>query len=237
MASIDELYIDITANAVKANDSIDRLSRKLDTLSTSLSNINPSNLTGLSNGVNKLSASMQGMRNVGTADFTRLAKNLNNIGTVDTASLNRLASATTQISKSLNNMSGSSKGIQRIGDLAQGIRQLGYASSTKAIDNIPKLAIAMKGLMTELSTAPKVSKNLINMTNALANFTRSCASTGSITKQTTRSLNLLPSATARATKGFTSLASAIGKVYATYWLLFRAFSKISQAMTLASNLT
>lgn len=237
MASIDELYIDITANAVKANDSIDRLSKKLDTLSTSLSNINPSNLTGLSNGVNKLSTSMQGMRNVGTADFTRLAKNLNNIGTVDTASLNRLASATTQISKSLNNMSGSSKGIQRIGDLAQGIRQLGYASSTKAIDNIPKLATAMKGLMTELSTAPKVSKNLINMTNALANFTRSCASTGSITKQTTRSLNLLPSATARATKGFTSLASAIGKVYATYWLLFRAFSKISQAMTLASNLT
>lgn len=237
MASIDELYIDITANAVKANDSIDRLSKKLDTLSTSLSNINPSNLTGLSKGVNKLSTSMQGMRNVGTADFTRLAKNLNNIGTVDTASLNRLASATTQISKSLNNMSGSSKGIQRIGDLAQGIRQLGYASSTKAIDNIPKLATAMKGLMTELSTAPKVSKNLINMTNALANFTRSCASTGSITKQTTRSLNLLPSATARATKGFTSLASAIGKVYATYWLLFRAFSKISQAMTLASNLT
>lgn len=237
MPSIDALYIDLTANAVKANDSIDRLSRKLDVLSTSLSKINPGNLTGLANGINRLSQSMQGMKNVGTADFTRLSKNLNNIGTVNTASLNRLASATTQISKSFMGLSGASQGIKTVGDLAQGIKQLGYSSSTKAIDNIPKLAVAMRQLMNELSKAPTVSNNLINMTNALANLTRTGASTGVVAKSLTKQFTIMPQSTSRASNGFRSLASTIGKVYATYWLLFRAFSKISQAMTLASNLT
>lgn len=237
MPSIDDLYIDITANAVKANDSIDRLSQKLGRLSTSLSSLNSGHLTGLANGVSKLSTAMQGMKNVGTADFTRLTKNLNNIGTVNTASLNRLASATTQISKSFTNFSGASQGIKTIGDLATGIKQLGYASSTKAIENIPKLSVAMRQLMSELSQAPRVSQNLISMTNALANFSRSMGSTNTTTNATARSLRLIPSATSRASRGFTSLAATIGKVYATYWLLFRAFGKISQAMNLASNLT
>lgn len=237
MPSIDELYIDIRANAVKANDSIDRLSTKIGALSTSLSSLKTGNLTGLANGVQRLSSAMQGMKNVGTADFTRLTKNLNNIGTVDTAGLNRLASATTQISKSFSSLSGASSGIKAIGDLANGIKQLGYASSTKAIANIPQLANALKGMMATLSSAPKVSQNLINMTNALARLSRTGGAAGTAANSLVRSFNAVPSATSRAGKGFTSLASAIGKVYATYWLLFRAFGKISQAMGLASNLT
>lgn len=237
MPSIDELYIDIRANAVKANDSIDRLSTKIGNLSTSLMSLKTGNLTGLANGVNKLATSMQAMKNVGTADFTRLTKNLNNIGTVDTAGLNRLASATTQISKSFSSLSGASSGIKAMGDLANGIKQLGYASSTKAIANIPQLANALKGMMATLSSAPRVSQNLINMTNALARLSRTGGAAGTTANSLVRSFNLMPSATSRASRGFTSLAATIGKVYATYWLLFRAFGKISQAMELASNLT
>lgn len=237
MASVDELYIEITAKAVKANDSIDRLSQKLNQLSTSLSHLNSSSLIGLANGVQRLSTSMQGMKSIGTADFTRLTRNLNNIGTVNTTSLNRLASATTQIGKSFNRLSGASSGIKAMGDLANGIKQLGYASSTKAITNIPQLATALKGMMTTLSTAPRVSRNLINMTNALARLSRTGGMAGTTANSLVRSFNRMPSATSRASKGFTSLAATIGKVYATYWLLFRAFGKISQAMTLASNLT
>lgn len=237
MTSIDELYIELRADAVKANDSIDRLSEKIGNLSTSISNLKTGNLTGLANGVDKLTSSMQGMKAVGTADFTRLTKNLNNIGTVDTAGLNRLASATTQIGKSLSGLSGASSGIKAVGDLANGIKQLGYTSSTKAIDNIPRLATAMKNLMSELSQSPKVSKNLIKMTNALADFSRSVGGVRAATAKTKGLFDGLPTSTSRASKGFTSLASIIGKVYATYWLLFRAFGKISQAMELASNLT
>lgn len=237
MTSIDELYIELRADAVKANDSIDRLSEKIGNLSTSISNLKTGNLTGLANGVDKLSSSMQGMKAVGTADFTRLTKNLDKIGEVNTASLNRMASATTQISKSLSGLAGAEKGIKAVGDLANGIKQLGYTSSTKAIDNIPRLATAMKNLMNELSQAPKVSNNLIKMTNALADFSRSVGGVRAATAKTKGLFDGLPTSTSKASKGFTSLASTIGKVYATYWLLFRAFGKISQAMGLASNLT
>lgn len=235
--SFDELYIELTADAVKANDSIDRLSQKLGRLSTSLSSLNSSNLIGLANGVQRLSASMQGMKSVGTADFTRLTRNLNSIGTINTASLNRLASATTMISKSFNGLAGSQSGIKAVGDLATGIKQLGFSSSTKAIDNIPKLAVAMRQLMTELSKAPQVSKNVISMTNALAKLARTGGSAGTAANSLSKNLNTVPSATRRASSGFKSLASTIGKVYATYWLLFRAFSTLSKAMTLSSNLT
>lgn len=237
MASIDGLYIELQADAVKANDSIDRLSEKIGNLSTSISNLKTGNLTGLANGVDKLASSMQGMKAVGTADFTRLTKNLDKIGEVNTASLNRMASATTQISKALSGLAGAEKGIKAVGDLANGIKQLGYTSSTKAIDNIPRLATAMKNLMSELSQSPKVSKNLIKMTNALADFSRSVGGVRAATTKTKGLFNGLPTSTSKASKGFTKLASTIGKVYATYWLLFRAFGKISQAMTLASNLT
>lgn len=236
-APIDGLYIELTAKAVKANDSIDRLITKIGKLSTSLSSVDGSRLTGLANGVNKLSSSMQSMKSVGTADFTRLTKNLNNLNNVNTAGLNRLASATKQISKSLNSLSGSTSGIKAVGELASGIKQLGFTSSTKAIDNIPKLATAMKQLMSELSQAPRVSNNLIKMTNALADFSRAVGATRSVSTKTTTMFDGISKGTTKASRGFLNLASTIGKVYATYWLLFRAFQKIGQAMSLASNLT
>ena len=121
--------------------------------------------------------------------------------------------------------------------MAKGIAQLGYKSSTKAIDNIPKLAVAMRQLMTELSKAPKVSQNLIDMTNALANLARTGASSGKATTSLSRSLNLFSKSSKSAKTSAFSLASAFGKMYATYWLLFRAFRKIKEAMDLSSQLT
>jgi len=45
--SIDQLQIDIQAQAVKANDAIEKLIGKLDNLSTSLGKIDGSKLIGL----------------------------------------------------------------------------------------------------------------------------------------------------------------------------------------------
>ena len=239
MGTVDSLDILISAQATKANSEIDRLISKLGTLNTSLAGINGSGLTGLANGVNRLSNSMQNMKSVGTADFTRLAKNVQKITQIDTAGLNKTASALFQISRGfaqLNKVpaSGSAK---QLGDLAKGISQLGYKSATKAIENIPKLATAMKDLMGTLSKAPKVSQNLINMTNALANLARTGASSGRAANSLASALNTYSSSTSNAAKKSFSLASAIGKVYATYWLLFRTFGKIKEAIDLSSDLT
>lgn len=235
---VDSLEIPLKTHSQTAIRSIDTLIDRLGVLNTSLTKINGSGLTGVANGVNKLSNAMQGMKNVGTADFTRLATNITKIASLDSKSINRAASAIGQISKSLGSLksvsvSGTSK---QVSELANGIAKLGYKSSTKAIENIPKLAVAMRDLMTSLSKAPKVSQNIIDMTNALAKLSRTGASSGKAATSLSRSLDTYTKSTGKASSGTKGLASALGKMYASYWLLFRAFQKIGQSITLASDL-
>ena len=236
--TVDSLDIQLQMQSQRAVTSIDTLISRLGTLNASLTKINGSGLTGVANGVNKLSNAMQGMKSVGTADFTRLATNITKIASLDSKSINRAASAIGQISKSLGSLksvsvSGTSK---QVAELANGIAKLGYKSSTKAIENIPKLATAMNQLMTSLSKAPKVSQNLINMTNALANLARTGASSGRAATSLSKSINTYSSSASRATKSSKSLAAMIGKVYASYWILFRLFRGIGKAITIASDL-
>ena len=236
--TVDSLDIQLKMQSQRAVTSIDTLISRLGTLNASLTKINGSGLTGVANGVNKLSNAMQGMKSVGTADFTRLANNITKIASLDSKSINRAASAIGQISKSLGSLksvsvSGTSK---QVAELANGIAKLGYKSSTKAIENIPKLATAMNQLMTSLSKAPKVSQNLINMTNALANLARTGASSGRAATSLSKSINTYSSSASRATKSSKSLAAMIGKVYASYWILFRLFRGIGKAITIASDL-
>ena len=236
--TVDSLDIQLQMQSQRAVTSIDTLISRLGTLNASLTKINGSGLTGVANGVNKLSNAMQGMKSVGTADFTRLATNITKIASLDSKSINRAASAIGQISKSLGSLksvsvSGTSK---QVAELANGIAKLGYKSSTKAIGNIPKLATAMNQLMTSLSKAPKVSQNLINMTNALANLARTGASSGRAATSLSKSINTYSSSASRATKSSKSLAAMIGKVYASYWILFRLFRGIGKAITIASDL-
>lgn len=237
MAEIDSLEIQIKAQATKANNAIDKLITKLDKLSTSLNSINTSNLNGLANSVNRLSSAMQSMNNVKTTDFTRLAKGIEKMSTVDTAKINRAASSMNQLSKAFGNIQASSSATAQISELAKGISQLGYKSSTKAIENIPKLATAMQGLMTTLSKAPTVNRNLIDMTNALAKLARTGASSGRAANSLASSLNVFSKSAKSAKINSFSLASAFGKLYASYWLLFRAFHKLGEAIDISSSLT
>jgi hypothetical protein len=260
MATVDSLDVQITAQATAAVKSLDTLNSKLTTLSSSLSQINSSGLTGLANSVNSLTTAMQGMKSVGTADFTRLAKNVEKLGAIDNKKLSSLSRSLTQLSNGFSQigMVASSGTTQQLQQLTKSISQLGYKSATQAIENIPKLATAMNQLMTELSKAPVVSRNLINMTNALARLTKASALSGSTAKSTSSFIDLLSTSSGRATnwisklasklnifsatagkatKSSFSLAAAIGKIYATYWLLFRVFSKLGDAVGYASDLT
>ena len=239
MPVIDDLQIRIQGDAVKANDAIDKLIGKLDRLSTALSGLSGKNLSSLSTGVTRLSGAMTAMNNVKTADFKRLANNITKLADLDAGRVGQAAGAMHQFAnslESLNNVKISDK-AQQIAELSKGIAQLGYKSSTKAIENIPKLAQGMAQLMTTLSKAPKVSQNLIDMTNALARLSRTGSSSGKAANSLSSSLNKYTASTNRAKKGTFSLASAIGKLYATYWLLFRAFGKIKDAIDISSQLT
>lgn len=235
--SVDELSISIEAKAQSANTAIDRLVDKLDRLSGSLGRLNTTNLNTLAMGVNRLGTAMQTMNGVKTADFTRLAKNLERLNLIDVSNLSSISASVNHMATAFKGLENISQTAGQLGELANGIRQLGYKSADKAIENIPKLAVAMKDLMKTLSGAPKVSQNLIEMTNALAKLARTGASSGKAATSLSRSLNTYTKSTTKATSGTKGLASAIGKLYATYWLLFRAFGKLGDAIDISSKLT
>ena len=134
--------------------------------------------------------------------------------------------------------------VGQISELASAIKSLGYASSEKAIVNIPKLAVALNGLMETLSKAPTVSANVNKLLNSLARFNESMKVYNATARSTKTSNGMLNSSflnlnkgVRKANTGFKGLASTIGKIYATYWLFFRLFSKLGEAINLSSQLT
>ena len=229
-AEIDRLEIEVEAQATKANNALDKLVGKLERLAGSLGSINGNSLSGLSTGINDLSKSMQGMKNIGTADFTRLAKNISQIGSVDTSGINKTASAINHISASLGQPEAVINGAAAIGNLANGIAKLGNKSTLNAIDNMPKLAAAMNDLMVTLSKAPVVSNNLVDMTTALANLASNGSKVGSSAQSVTSSLNGYSASAQRASKSSRSLASVFGRLYANFFWVKRGADKLWQSI-------
>lgn len=223
---IDRLEIEVEAQATKANNALDKLVGKLERLAGSLGNIDGNALTGLSKGIDSLSNSMQGMKNVGTADFTRLAKNISQIGSVDTSGINKTANAINRISSSLGQPESVINGAAAIGELANGISKLGNKSVITAIDNMPKLATALNSMMNTLSKAPTVSSNLINMTTALAGLANQGSKVGSTTRSMTSSLNGYSASAQRASQSSKGLASVFGSLYANFFWVKRGADKL-----------
>ena len=169
--TIDSLQIEINAKATKANDAIDRLVNKIDRLTISLGKVNGVNLSSLADGVQKLGNSMQVMKTVKTADFTRLATNLTKLGNINASSINGASSSLNSLISALGRLTTVQSSVQQISQMAISLSKLGGASAQRAVTTIPQLANAMNGLITTLSRAPSISRNVISLTNALANFT------------------------------------------------------------------
>lgn len=230
MAEIDRLELEIEAQATKANQQLDKLIGKLNNVSSSLSRVNASGLTGLANGVNRLATSMQSMNNVKTSDFTRLTKNIEKLGTLNTSHLNSAASSINLIGKSFNRLGGVSDNAIKVGELAKNISKLGNKSVTNAISNIPKLSSALNEMMSQLSKAPRISENLIRMTNAMSNLASQGSKVGSASRSINRGLGNYIGISDKATKSTKSLASSIGKLYASFWLIIRAVKALGSAI-------
>ena len=218
---IDSLEIKIQAEAVKANDAIDRLDDKLERLEKALAGLERANLTGFAHGVERLSKAMVSMNQVKTTDFTRLAKNLANLSTVNVAGLNSSASSVITLSKAFNELSTATQNANNISVFASALSKLGNKGVQNAIVNIPQLSKAMSELLTSLARAPKVSQGVIDVTNALANLTAQSTKVGRASKTMVSGLNKTTTAMARTRSQATSLASAFGKFYASYFMIIR----------------
>lgn len=196
-----------------------------------------------------------------TVTLRNFAKEINELGIVnfDTASMTGVISsiaklggkASTQATKNLPTISAQLQNFVRqmnqigsfsfdminLSQMVAAIGKLGSVASGRAVNNIPPLAKNLKELFVTLSSAPNVSGNIIRMTEALANLSTGLGRTRSATSNASSGMNLFgKNVDSVRIKSF-SLASAIGKVYATYFLLFRGIEKIKDAIDISSAVT
>lgn len=245
-------FQNLSAGIRQLSDSMQRFSGAVKT----------ADFTRIATGLNKLSAvNVQGVSDASRAIGT-LTANLSQIGTIafDSQGIANVANAIAQLGRKTvtqatanipiltTALSGLVTGLNQIGsvqfditglsELTSSITKLGGKSATTAASgNITKLATALKQMMMTLSTAPRVSQNLIQMTQALAQLSSAGVRAGTATNSLVRNFNLLPASTAKARSGFNGLAGAIGKFYATYWLLIRGMGQFKKAIDISSDLT
>lgn len=213
-----------------------------------------SNISVLADGVNKLgyqSAINASQTLPLIADGLRQFENftLPDLGDMDSFSrgLRSLGSKAVQNAASaLPFIADGLKQLRNVGDLprseglqefAQSLSIFGRQTSERAVQTIPQLTQAFQRLFDTMSRAPHISQNTIDAANAMANL---ASRTGGVTRAlngANPALRTWTSNAGRATKSSFSLASAIGKVYATYWMLFRAFGMAGKAINIASDLT
>ena len=223
---LDSLEIKIQATATKANNAIDNMITRLERLSGTLSSINGTSLSGLANGVNRLATAMQAMKNVGTADFTRLAKNITKLGNINTVSLNNTASSLSHITRAFSNLANVPQNAASIGTLAQGISRLGSKSVQNATVNIPKLTASLITMLQQLSKAPAVSNGVIRLADSLANLAAQGSRVNTASTSLQNSLNNTDKATKRTHRGIKSLASVFGKLYANFFWVIRGMKSL-----------
>lgn len=225
MAEIDRLEVQVEAQATKANSELDKLVEKLTKVADSLVGINSSGLTGLANGVQKFAQATAGLSNVRTADFTRLAKNIQSISSLNTSQMYGTASAMTAIAKSMGVMGTASTSSIQIADMAKNIAKLGGVNVQRAIANLPQLEKALSNFIDTMSKAPAVSKNVIQMTNSLAELASQGSKVGTAANTISKAMNTQAKSTERVSKSSKGLASALGSLYQKYFWFSRGIQK------------
>lgn len=128
--------------------------------------------------------------------------------------------------------------------LAGALNRLGSPQVEKSIQNMPDLAIAFNYLVKTLSQAPKVSQETLRLAEAMAQLATASRNTGQATKQSSAGIEMLRGAIRASIPSFQSaqrhtfsLAAAFGKLYASYFLVFRGVRKLSSAIEYSSKLT
>lgn len=233
--NVDNLNIKISAYANDATASLDKLVRTLGRVSASLSAVNSRGLSTMGSGINRLSNAMSNFsKSTKTTDFTRLGKNITSltqkIASLDSASISKASSALGMLTSGMKSLGSVSENAAAIGEMVKNISKLGNKSVLKAIENIPNLTKALNDMMVSLSKAPSVSRNVIEMTNAMANLASQGQKTGSASRSLSKNFNQYRNSADKATKSSKGLASAIGMLYAKFWVFQRAFQGLFAAI-------
>ena len=173
MSVVDEIEIELTANAKKANTSIDNLVNKLDVLSGSLSKIDGSRLSGLANGVSRLGMATKTLSGVKATDYNRIAKGFERLANIDTSKFSMLSSGLNLLSKGMNavgsvqNLGNITTSINAIKNLAR-VDMSGFDSS-----KLQSIASTMSSFATQMSSVGKIEGSVTRLVSAMARLSSS----------------------------------------------------------------
>lgn len=237
------------SGSIRALSGIDFKGNGLNAFINSVTKLSSANLGSLSrfdfgslgNKINQLSNSLSGAKKVqgNTIQLVnaigRLASSSESMAET-ASSLPSLGRAIRSVTNSLSSAKAVSENIIKF---TSAIGQLAIAGKKTAqtASNLGILATELKKFMQVMSNAPVLNNNIIKMTQAIAQLASSGGRAENASKSFSNMFSGYSSSASVATKKSFSLASAIGKVYATYWTLFRAFRLLRDAIDISSSLT
>lgn len=237
------------SGSIRALSGIDFKGNGLNAFINSVTKLSSANLGSLSrfdfgslgNKINQLSNSLSGAKKVqgNTIQLVnaigRLASSSESMAET-ASSLPSLGRAIRSVTNSLSSAKAVSENIIKF---TSAIGQLAIAGKKTAqtASNLGILATELKKFMQVMANAPVLNNNIIQMTQAIAQLASSGSKAGTASKSFASMFSGYSSGASTATKKSFSLASAIGKVYATYWALFRGFKLLGDAIDISSSLT
>lgn len=172
--NLDSLTIKIKSDARSANNALNTLERHLDKLAGSLASLGAQSagLSRFSASVTELSTAMINFKNsgIGTADFSRLVKNIGQLSTIDHAGIEATANSLDRLSQSMGNISVLSENASKVTEFTKAMSSLGRKGVSEAINNLPRLTEAFQNLLVTLNETPEIRQDIISMTQALAEF-------------------------------------------------------------------
>ncbi len=171
--TVESLDIKINATAKSAKDEITNLVGKIDVLTSSLSKINGSNLSGLANGVSKLGNATKTLSGVKATDYNRIAKGFERFAKIDVGGLSRTASGLNTLENGLNNLGN----IQNLGGITSAVNAVKNLSKVDMAgfdtSKMTKIATSVSNLATKLSGVSEIESTVTRVVGSLARLSNS----------------------------------------------------------------
>ena len=171
--TVESLDIKINATAKSAKDEITNLVGKIDVLTSSLSKINGSNLSGLANGVSKLGNATKTLSGVKATDYNRIAKGFERFAKIDVGGLSRTASGLNTLANGLKNLGN----IQNLGGITSAVNAVKNLSKVDMAgfdtSKMTKIATSVSNLATKLSGVSEIESTVTRVVGSLARLSNS----------------------------------------------------------------
>lgn len=181
--TVESLDIKINATAKSAKDEITNLVGKIDVLTSSLSKINGSNLSGLANGVSKLGNATKTLSGVKATDYNRIAKGFERFAKIDVGGLSRTASGLNTLANSLNNLGN----IQNLGGITSAVNAVKNLSKVNMAgfdtSKMTEIANSVSDLATKLSGVSAIESTVTRVVGSLSRLSNSGQYIGNVTTE------------------------------------------------------